>query len=55
MGASVFGSTYMMPLYQQVSGFSASSAGLMLMPAGLAMAFMFPFVSYLTDRIPWRG
>lgn len=53
MGAGVFGSTYMMPLYfQQVSGFSASSAGLMLMPAGLAMAFVFPFVGYLTDRIP---
>ncbi len=27
----------------------------MLMPAGLAMAFIFPFVGYLTDRMPLTG
>ncbi|MBF5057992.1 EmrB/QacA family drug resistance transporter [Alcanivorax sp. 521-1] len=56
IGAGVFASTYMFPLYfQQVSGFSASAAGLMLMPAGLSMAFIFPFVGYLTDRMPITG
>lgn len=53
MGAGVFGSTYLLPLYfQQVCGLSAATAGLMLVPAGLAMAFLFPFSGHLTDRIP---
>ncbi|MBL7249361.1 MDR family MFS transporter [Alloalcanivorax sp. C16-2] len=56
IGAGVFASTYLFPLYfQQVSGLSASASGLMLMPAGLAMAFIFPFVGYLTDRMPITG
>ncbi|ASK33599.1 MFS transporter [Alcanivorax sp. N3-2A] len=53
MGAGVFASTYLLPLYfQQVNGVSASTAGLMLMPAGLAMALIFPFTGHLTDRVP---
>jgi len=51
IGAGVFASTYVTPLYfQQVLGESAASAGLMLMPAGLAMAFTFPVAGHLTDR-----
>ncbi|MCG8392584.1 MAG: multidrug efflux MFS transporter [Pseudomonadales bacterium] len=53
VGAGVFASTYITPLYfQQVLGESAASAGLMLMPAGLAMAFTFPLAGHLTDRMP---
>lgn len=53
MGAGVFASTYLMPLYfQQVNGVSATTAGLMLMPAGFAMALIFPFTGHLTDRVP---
>ena len=53
IGAGVFASTYVTPLYfQQVLGESAASAGLMLMPAGLAMAFTFPVAGHLTDRLP---
>lgn len=52
MGAGVFASTYLLPLYfQQINGLSASTAGLMLVPAGLSMAFLFPFSGHLTDRI----
>lgn len=53
MGAGLFASTYIAPLYfQQSAGMSASSAGLMLVPAGLAMALVFPFAGHLSDRLP---
>lgn len=53
MGAGLFASTYLAPLYfQQAAGMSASAAGLMLVPAGLAMAFVFPVAGHLTDRVP---
>ena len=53
MGAGLFASTYLAPLYfQQSAGMSASASGLMLVPAGLAMAFVFPVAGHLTDRVP---
>lgn len=53
MGAGLFASTYLAPLYfQQAAGMSASAAGLMLVPAGLAMAFVFPLAGHLSDRMP---
>ena len=53
MGAGLFASTYLAPLYfQQSAGMSASAAGLMLVPAGLAMAFVFPLAGHLSDRMP---
>jgi EmrB/QacA subfamily drug resistance transporter len=55
MGAGLFASTYLAPLYfQQSAGMSASAAGMMLVPAGLAMAFVFPLAGHLTDRVPIR-
>ncbi|MES1952830.1 drug resistance MFS transporter, drug:H+ antiporter-1 [Salinisphaera sp. S4-8] len=55
MGAGLFASTYLAPLYfQQSAGMSASASGLMLVPAGLAMAFVFPVAGHLTDRVPIR-
>lgn len=51
-GAGLFGSVYLLPLLvQDGMGESASAAGLLLMPAGLAMAFSFPVIGRLTDRI----
>ncbi|MES1929940.1 drug resistance MFS transporter, drug:H+ antiporter-1 [Salinisphaera dokdonensis CL-ES53] len=53
MGAGLFASTYLAPLYfQQSAGMSASAAGMMLVPAGLAMAFVFPVAGHLSDRVP---
>lgn len=51
-GAGLFGSVYLLPLLvQKVMGESASAAGLMLMPAGLAMALAFPLIGRLTDSL----
>ncbi|MBA4721628.1 MAG: multidrug efflux MFS transporter [Alcanivorax sp.] len=53
MGAGVFGSTYLMPLYfQQVQGMTATDAGFILIPAGIAMAVIFPVSGHLSDRLP---
>ena len=51
-GAGLFGSVYLLPmLVQTAMGKSASAAGMLLMPAGLAMALSFPVIGRLTDRI----
>lgn len=51
-GAGLFGSVYLLPmLVQTAMGESASAAGMLLMPAGLAMAFSFPVIGRLTDRV----
>jgi DHA2 family multidrug resistance protein len=42
-GAALFGSTYLVPLFvQTIQGYTATRAGLLLMPAGLAMVLVFP-------------
>ncbi|WP_207458755.1 DHA2 family efflux MFS transporter permease subunit [Azospirillum sp. SYSU D00513] len=52
IGAGLFGSTYLLPVFvQHEHGLTASAAGLMLMPAGLAMAATFPVAGLLTDRL----
>ncbi|SFR76955.1 drug resistance transporter, EmrB/QacA subfamily [Marinobacter daqiaonensis] len=52
-GAGLFGSTYLIPLFvQQIQGLTATAAGLMLMPAGLAMALVFPLAGHMADRFP---
>lgn len=52
-GAGLFGSTYLIPLFvQQIQGFTATAAGMLLMPAGLAMALIFPVAGYMADRYP---
>ncbi|SFR62134.1 drug resistance transporter, EmrB/QacA subfamily [Marinobacter daqiaonensis] len=51
-GAGLFGSVYLLPLLVQTAmGKSASAAGMLLMPAGLAMALSFPVIGRLTDRV----
>lgn len=52
-GAALFGSTYLIPLFvQQIQGFTATAAGFLLMPAGVAMALIFPLAGHLSDRFP---
>lgn len=54
-GAGLFASTYLLPLLiQGVQGMSATLTGLVLMPAGLALAAVFPFSGRLADRLPAR-
>lgn len=53
LGAGLFGSTYLLPLFvQTVQGFTPTQAGLLLMPAGLVMVAIFPSAGALTDRMP---
>ncbi|HYH21068.1 MAG TPA: DHA2 family efflux MFS transporter permease subunit [Azospirillum sp.] len=53
IGVGLYASTYLIPLYlQQVRHLDPSAAGLVLLPAGLAMAFTFPLAGRLTDRMP---
>jgi len=52
LGIALFGTTYLIPLFvQQIQGLTASSTGLLLMPAGFVMAALLPFTGRLCDRI----
>lgn len=53
MGAGLFGSTYLLPLFvQTVQGMTPTQSGLLLMPAGFTLALVFPLAGRLTDRWP---
>ena len=55
-GFGLFGSTYLIPIFvQDIQGFTATTAGLLLMPAGIIMAAAFPVAGYLTDRVSAPG
>ncbi|WP_240048371.1 DHA2 family efflux MFS transporter permease subunit [Crenalkalicoccus roseus] len=55
-GAALFGTTYLAPLFVQlVQGYTATRAGLLLMPAGLAMIVCFPISGRIADRVPPVG
>lgn len=55
-GAALFGSTYLAPLFvQTIQGYTATRAGLLLMPAGLAMVLVFPIAGRIADRVPPYG
>ncbi len=55
-GACIFGTTYLVPLFvQTIQGYTATRAGLVLMPAGLLMVIVFPIAGRLADRVqPWQ-
>jgi EmrB/QacA subfamily drug resistance transporter len=55
-GAGLFGTTYLLPVFvQQAIGFDAQAAGLMLAPAGVALAIAMVFGGRLADAWPvWR-
>lgn len=53
VGAGIYASTYLLPLYlQDVIGLTPSATGALMMPAGLAMAVSFPVAGWLADRAP---
>jgi EmrB/QacA subfamily drug resistance transporter len=50
-GFGIYGSTYLIPLYlQTVIGLSATMAGGVLVPGGLALALTLPLAGFLSDR-----
>lgn len=54
-GTAIYGSTYLIPLFVQlVQGYSPTAAGVLMIPAGLAMVIGFPIAGRLTDQIDPR-
>ncbi|QAU32683.1 DHA2 family efflux MFS transporter permease subunit [Janthinobacterium sp. 17J80-10] len=52
-GMSLFGSTYLLPVYMQSARhYAPSTAGLILLPAGIVLALVIPLGGRLADRIP---
>jgi EmrB/QacA subfamily drug resistance transporter len=52
MGAGLFGSTYLLPVFvQTIQGMTPTQAGLLLMPAGFVLVIVFPLAGRLTDRM----
>ncbi len=52
-GFSMFGSIYLVAVFvQTVQGYTATRAGLLMVPAGLLMAVMFPVSGRLSDLAP---
>jgi MFS transporter, DHA2 family, multidrug resistance protein len=52
LGAGLFGSTYMLPLFvQTIQGLTPTLAGAILLPAGLSMMVLTPLTGRLADRI----
>lgn len=50
VGVGLYGSTYLFPLFlQRVSQLTPTDSGLLMAPAGLAMAALFPVAGYLAD------
>ncbi|MFE8071011.1 MDR family MFS transporter [Marinobacteraceae bacterium S3BR75-40.1] len=51
LGLSLFGSTYLIPLFAQTAlAFSATDAGLLMLPAGVALGILFPISGRWADR-----
>lgn len=52
-GMGLFGSTYLLPVYMQMAlHYAPSQAGLILLPAGIVLAFTIPLAGRLADRYP---
>lgn len=50
-GASMFGIMYIVPIFSQiVQGYTPTKAGLLQMPAGIAMAIAMPITGYFVDK-----
>lgn len=55
-GATIYGSTYLVPIFVQlVQHYPPSKAGLLLMPGGLILALIFPLSGWLADTVPPRA
>ncbi|WKE65230.1 MDR family MFS transporter [Gallaecimonas kandeliae] len=52
LGAGIYGSTYIIPLFlQTVQGYTPTRSGLLMMPAGLILALVFPIAGQLSDKV----
>jgi len=52
-GAGIYGSTFLLPLFvQTIQGYTPTRSGVLLMPAGLMLAVIFPLAGRLSDRTP---
>jgi EmrB/QacA subfamily drug resistance transporter len=52
-GMALFGSTYLVPVYMQLGlRYAPSQAGLILLPAGIALALTIPIAGKMADRFP---
>ena len=50
-GFGLYASSYLLPIFlQSVLGFSATVAGMALLPGGLMLAFMLPIAGHMADR-----
>ncbi|WP_166253145.1 MDR family MFS transporter [Marinobacter salicampi] len=50
LGLALFGSTYLIPLFVQTAlGFTATEAGLLMLPAGIALGIIFPLAGRMAD------
>src|SRR5215510_8260910 len=51
LGFGLYGTTFIIPLYTQATlGWTATQAGLLLVPAALTTAFMMPFIGRLLQK-----
>ncbi|HJU70754.1 MAG TPA: DHA2 family efflux MFS transporter permease subunit [Paucimonas sp.] len=52
-GMGLFGSTYLLPVYMQMAlQYAPSEAGVILLPAGIVLAFIIPLAGKLADHFP---
>jgi len=55
LGFTLFGTTVLIPLYvQQLMGYTAEQAGLVISPGGVAILFLMPLVGVLVSRVDNR-
>ncbi|HEX5207390.1 MAG TPA: DHA2 family efflux MFS transporter permease subunit [Steroidobacteraceae bacterium] len=55
LGFMIFGTTYLLPAFAQyVMGYQATQAGELLMPGGLLLMALFPFVGRILNRVDLR-
>ncbi len=51
LGFGLYGTTFIIPLYtQQILGWSATQAGLLMVPAALTTAFLMPFMGKMLEK-----
>jgi len=54
-GAGIFAISYLIPVFvQTVQGYSATQAGLVMLPAGLLLVFVLPITGRVADKIPYH-
>ena len=55
LGFTLFGTTVLIPLFvQQLMGYTAEQAGLVISPGGIAILFLMPLVGVLVSRVDGR-